>query len=364
MSEETEAWLNQWVRPELRTLKAYPVPDATGLIKLDAMENPFPWPESLSHAWLETLGALPLNRYPDPESRMLKLAIREAWELEPGLDLLLGNGSDELIQLLAMTFSGSERVLLTPVPGFVVYSMVAVNCDYHYVGITLKPDFSLDLPAMLDAIETYRPALVFIAYPNNPTGNCFDPVAIREIAHKNPGLTVIDEAYYPFADHSFLSEIAQLPRTVLLRTFSKMGFAGLRLGVMVGAKALIQQVNALRMPYNINTLTQASVTFSLQNFSLFEEQIRHIRQERDAMQKALKKLPGILPYPTEANFVLVKVLDKSADYVASELLKRRILIKNLSPQGGLLDNCLRISVGTHEENRHCLAALHDILTKK
>lgn len=350
MNAELDRWLNGHVRPELRALQAYPVPDATGLIKLDAMENPFAWPEEILGDWLTRLRHVPLNRYPDPAARQLSARIRESWQIDERLDLLLGNGSDELIQLIAMTFSGKSRTMLTPSPGFVMYAITATTCGYRFCPVPLADDFSLDRDTILAAIEQEQPALVFIAYPNNPTGNCFDPATIRAVAHANPGLTVIDEAYAPFADHSFLSEIGTLERTILIRTFSKMGFAGLRLGVMIGEPAIVNQVNRLRTPYNINSLTQASLEFALTHRDRFDQQMFVIKQEREALRQRLRPLPGIVVYPSQANFLLIRLLEKSADDVCSALKNSGILIKNLHSQGGALTQCVRASIGTPQEN--------------
>lgn len=356
-----DAWLTQHVRPELRELTAYPVPDATGLIKLDAMENPFSWPKEILGDWVTRLKHLPLNRYPDPTAAALTASIRDAWSIDERLAIMLGNGSDELIQLIAMTLAGKNRVMLTPTPGFVMYAITATTCGYRYCPVPLEEDFSLNLTTMLEAIEHHQPALVFIAYPNNPTGNCFDPEAIRAITRANPGLTVIDEAYYPFADHSFLQEIATLERTVLIRTFSKMGFAGLRLGVMIGEPELIAQVNCLRAPYNINSLTQVSLEFALTHKERFEQQIDIICKERERLHKTLDAFSELTVYPSQANFLLIRLKSHCATTLCDDLKTAGILIKNLSPQGGALANCIRVSVGTPAENQALLDAFKHLL---
>jgi histidinol-phosphate aminotransferase len=353
----TENRLLNLFRPEILSMSAYHVPDASQYIKLDAMENPYSWPDDLQQQWLEYLKSCPLNRYPDPEARMLADAIRKTNEIPDSSALILGNGSDEIIQILMMALAPTASIL-APEPGFVMYRQIARSLDLRYHGVPLiKDHFELDLAAMLQVIESEQPALIFLAYPNNPTGNLFDAEAIKHILRISEGLVVIDEAYAPFADSSFMQELPHHDNLLVMRTVSKLGLAGLRLGFLAGPPQLIEQFNKIRLPYNINCLTQATASFALHNTDFLLEQTQLIRQQRTELMTHLKSFNGIQVYPSSANFILIRTECKDATEVFSSLKRQGILIKNLSPQGGLLANCLRITIGKPEENQAFLAAL-------
>ncbi len=346
------------IRPEIRALSAYHVPDAQGLIKLDAMENPYGWPAELIDAWLARLRNVPLNRYPDPGAAQLKARLRATMTIPDGAGLILGNGSDELIQLLILALAGPGRTVLAPSPSFVMYRLIAAFVGLRYVAVPLREhDFGLDMDLMLEAIERERPALIFLAYPNNPTGNRFPAADIRRVLQAAPGLVVVDEAYFPFADHSFLPELLQYDHLLLLRTLSKLGLAGLRLGLLTGALCWLDEFEKLRLPYNINVLTQVSAEFALAHQTVLDEQAGRIRADREWLLATLRALPGITAFPSEANFILFRTPAGQADRLFESLRDRRILVKNLHPAGGLLCDCLRVTVGTAVENQAFIAAL-------
>jgi len=354
--------IDRLIRPEIRALKAYHVPDASGLIKLDAMENPYTWPEELRREWLGTLREVQVNRYPDPQGRELQCALRDAMGVPDDMGLLLGNGSDELIQMLALAVTHPGRKVLSVDPGFVMYRMIALFAGMGYVGVPLVPeDFSLDLPAVLEAMEREQPALVFLAYPNNPTGNLFDPACVETIIEAAPGLVIVDEAYAPFTRASFLPRLGDWPNLLVMRTVSKMGLAGLRLGYLAGPAEWIEQIDKTRLPYNINVLTQASAAFALRHLEVFAEQTRQIREERVRLLSGLSDLDGVEPYPSEANFVLVRVPPGRSEGVFLSLKSSGVLIKNLNGAHPLLADCLRATVGTPEENDALLRALRSAL---
>ncbi len=353
--------VQRWIRPQLRELRAYHVPEASGLVKLDAMENPYPLPTELVDTWLETLRGAELNRYPDPQAAALKARLRESQGVPADSGLLLGNGSDELIQLLALALAGPGRGLLTVEPGFAMYRLIARFCGLDYHGVSLREDFSLDLPALLTAIERRQPALVFLAYPNNPTGNLFDRAAVEHIIQASPGLVVIDEAYHAFAEDSWLARVSEYPNLVVMRTLSKMGLAGLRLGFMVADPAWVAEFDKLRLPYNINVLTQLSAEFALRHAEVFQQQTALIRAQRDSLFAALQDIPGVQPHPSRANFILFRLSAGGADEVFEALREAGILIKNLHGAGGLLRDCLRVTVGTQEENAAFVRALKTIM---
>ncbi len=346
------------IRPEIRALSAYHVPEARGLIKLDAMENPYSWPEEIKQAWLESLRDAPLNRYPDPEAHALKDKLRAALAVPTSAEVLLGNGSDELIQMLALALAQPGRVLLAPEPGFVMYRLIALWCGMTYVGVPLRNDFTLDLPAMLEASARHQPALVLIAYPNNPTGNLFDTAALRRIIEESPGLVVLDEAYHAFAGASFMQDVMLYPNLLVMRTLSKMGLAGLRLGLLAGHPDWLNEINKTRLPYNINVLTQLSVEFALRHQGLLESQAQRIRAERTWLSAELGKLGGVTVYPSRANFILFRTAAGRAGELFNALKQSGVLIKNLHGASPLLDDCLRVTVGTEEENRAFISVLN------
>lgn len=358
---EREDKIRHWVRPPVRELAAYHVPDAQGLIKLDAMENPYTWPADMVDAWLQVLREVSLNRYPDPAALELKQALMQAMDIPQGHEVLLGNGSDELIQMILMAVSGAGRTVLAPEPGFVMYRMIATFLDMPYIGVPLRQDFSLDREAMLATIETHQPAVIFLAYPNNPTGNLFDDGDIEAIIAASDGLVIIDEAYHAFAGRSWMSRMAQYDNVLVMRTVSKMGLAGLRLGLLAGHPEWLRQFDKVRLPYNINVLTQASAQFALQHRTVLDEQTQAICRDREQLLVDLRAISAIEVFPSQANFVLFRVNSGQAEQVFQSLKQQGVLIKNLSAAGGLLAQCLRVTVGTPDENRAFLDALKHAL---
>lgn len=352
------------IRSEIASLAAYHVQDAAGYIKLDAMENPFPLPDGLREGLATHLSKVAVNRYPDPAAVALTKALRNAMGIPKELDILLGNGSDEIIQMLAMACAKPGAKLLSVEPAFVMFKMIATFCGMTYVGVPLRAaDFRLDADAMLAAITEHQPALTFLAYPNNPTGNLFDREDVRRIIRASLGLVVIDEAYFAFSSQSFLDEISQLPNAVLMRTVSKLGLAGARLGVLIGRRAWLAEVDKVRLPYNINSFTQTAATFLLENIGEFIAQTKVLVAERTAMAASLSRLfarfPGTLCFPSEANFVLIRVPDAAAVFAA--LKARKILVKNTSQSHTLMRDTLRITIGSPAENATFLTALTSIL---
>jgi histidinol-phosphate aminotransferase len=354
--------VQHWVRPEIRALAAYHVQSASGLIKLDAMENPYTWPEALRDAWVELLRTTDVNRYPDPAARALSERLVDAMDVPAGMRVLLGNGSDELIQMIAMSLSGPSRSVLSVDPGFVMYRMIATFCGMSYVGVPLRADdFSLDLPAILQAMHEHQPAVVFLAYPNNPTANLFDAQAMLDVIRAAPGLVVVDEAYAPFTDATFMQRLGEFDNLVVMRTVSKMGLAGLRLGLLAGPAAWLDQFDKVRLPYNINVLTQASADFALGHKAVFDEQTRLIRAERERLAAAIAQMDGVEVFPSQANFLLLRTPAGKATAWFQGLRERGVLIKNLDGAHPLLTNCLRPTVGTPQENDALLKALEAIV---
>lgn len=349
-------------RRELFELTAYTVTDPGQCVKLDAMENPYAWPAAMVDDWLETLRTCEPNRYPDPNAGALKNILRACNGVPEGAGILLGNGSDELIQIVAMAVATDGATVLSPEPSFVMYRQIAKSLGLRYAGVPLKSDaFSLDMDALRLALHRHRPAVVFLAFPNNPTGNLFAESDILEILDLAPGLVVIDEAYAPFAEASFMNRLGDYPHLVVMRTVSKLGLAGLRLGFLAAAPEVVQQLEKIRLPYNINILTQLSAEFALKHYSVFDAQTRNIRDSRESLFDELDRMADIHPYPSRANFILFQTEAHDADEVFSALKTSGILIKNLSPAGGMLKNCLRVTVGKPDENRAFIEALRKII---
>jgi len=332
------------IRDEIRSLKAYHVPDSSGMVKLDAMENPYRLPLALRGRLARLLEEAALNRYPDPAASGLKARLRQALAIPDGMELLLGNGSDELIQMLVMAVARPGAVVLGVEPSFVMFRMIATFAGARYVGVDLRDDFSLDIERVLAAVERERPAVVFIAYPNNPTGNLFDAGLIERIIEATPGLVVVDEAYHAFADWSFLPRLARHPNLLVMRTLSKLGLAGIRLGVLAGAERWLAQLDKLRLPYNVNTLTQIVAREVLQHGDVLTEQAGAIKLERNRLLQGLRNLRGVTAYPSDANFILFRI--NQAEPVFDGLKRRGVLIKSLHGSHPLLAGCLRVTVGT------------------
>ncbi len=347
----------QLVRPEILSLKAYHVPASEGMVKLDAMENPFPLPEPLRRELAEHLARVELNRYPEPTGRRVRERLAEAMQVPAGMELLLGNGSDDLIQMITFALARPGAVMMYPGPTFVMYAMNAILSGMRAVQVDLREDFSLDPDAFVARMRAEAPALVYLAYPNNPTGVLYPEQDVLQVIRAAPGLVVLDEAYHVFARKSFLPRLPEFPNLVVLRTVSKLGLAGIRLGYLAGRTEWIEQFNKVRQAYNVNVLTQAAALFVLERLEVLEAQAAQIRAERDRLGAALAALPGVTVFPSQANFFLVRVPD--ADRADAGLRRQGVLVKNLNSPA--LANCLRITVGTPEENRILLTAMREAL---
>jgi len=358
---ETADKIKRLVRPEILALSSYHVPDPGNLIKLDAMENPWTWPESLRAEWCEALQSVSLNRYPDPGARELTATMREAMDVPETAAVILGNGSDELIQMIIQTLAMPGRVVMAPEPTFVMYRQLAQVAGLAFTGVPLRDDFSLDAAALREAIAQHQPAVIFLAYPNNPSGNLFDATVIRQILQEAPGLVVVDEAYAPFTDASFMPVLPEYDNLLVLRTVSKMGLAGLRLGLLAGAPAWLAQIEKTRLPYNLGSLNQATGRFALQHKSVFDMQAGLIRQDRADLLAGLQALPQLAVYPSEANFILFRAPPGQAAAIHAGLLDAGVLIKILDGSAPALADCLRVTVGTAEENSAFLHALSGLL---
>jgi histidinol-phosphate aminotransferase len=347
------------IRPDVLAMTSYHVPSAEGVVKLDAMENPYRLPPDLQRALGERLGAVAINRYPAPTYTRLKALVRERLGVPEGAQILLGNGSDELITMLSVATARPGAVVLAPAPSFVMYDLSARFAHSRFVAVPLAADLSLDVDAMLAAIERHRPALVWLAYPNNPTGNCFERAAIERILTAAPGLVVLDEAYQPFALDTWMDALPHHDNLVVMRTVSKIGLAGIRLGYMAAAPRWIAEFDKVRPPYNVSVLDEAAAEFALEHLDVLLAQAARLRADRDALASAIAGIPGTRVFPSRANFLLVRVAD--APGVQAGMRSRGVLVKDVSRMHPVLAGCLRMTVGAPDENDALLAALRGTL---
>lgn len=352
------------IRDDVRAMGAYHVPDSHGLVKLDAMENPYQLPADLREKLSARLADVALNRYPVPTSEALRARLKKVMQIPAGMDVLLGNGSDEIISMLALAVAKPGAKVLAPVPGFVMYAMSAQLSGVGFVGVPLTADLKLDRAAMLAAMAEHQPAIVYLAYPNNPTGNLFDAQDMEAIVRAAQGevchsLVVVDEAYQPFAQETWMPRLAEFGNLLVMRTVSKLGLAGIRLGYVAGAPAWLAQLDKVRPPYNVNVLTEATALFVLEHVDVLDAQAAELREERARLIDAVAALPGVTVFPSAANFLLIRVPD--AARVFDGVLARKVLIKNVSKMHPLLANCLRVTVSTPQENAQFFAAFQAAL---
>jgi histidinol-phosphate aminotransferase len=350
--------ISNTIRADVRAASSYNVPESSGYIKLDAMENPYELPPRLRAELGERLADAALNRYPVPSYSTLKQKVCAKLGVPPGYDVILGNGSDELISLIAMSTARQDKraVIVAPVPAFVMYQRSAQFAGMDFVGVPLNSDFTLDQPAMLAAIAQHKPAVLFLAYPNNPTGNLYDAADMAELidALGDTGIAVVDEAYEPFARTSFMGHLPEFENLVVMRTLSKLGLAGIRLGYMSAAPALLAQFDKVRPPYNINVLTQVAAEFALEHLDVLDAQAARINTARTLLASDLAALPGVEVFPSAANFILIRV--PNSDDACAKLLADKVLVKNMGKMNALLANCIRVTVSTPEENSAFLTA--------
>ncbi|NOX19822.1 MAG: histidinol-phosphate transaminase [Nitrospirae bacterium] len=336
------------MRKNIRSLRPYEAKEIKCRVKLDANESPYSFPELLEKAL-----SVKTNRYPDPEGLALKKAASRQWKIPPE-NLLLGNGSDELIYYLILTFGGP---VIFPEPTFSMYGIISKAIGVKAVGIKLDKNFDLDTEKFLSAIKKHKPKLIFLSNPNNPTGNCFSTDRIFEIIRATKALVVVDEAYQPFSSkNGFIPLLHEMENLVIMRTLSKIGFAALRVGFLISSADIIKAVNRVRLPFNLNSLSQTVAIEVFKNYRRIMKTVKEICKERDRLYKALEQLPGVMPHPTEANFILFRV--GNASRVHRALLKKGVLIRNMTP---LIKDALRVTIGNPEENNLFLKALEAVI---
>nr|WP_041276269.1 histidinol-phosphate transaminase [Desulfosporosinus acidiphilus] len=347
--------IEELVRPEVRKFVPYKANHMPQCITLDANENPFPWPEGMR----EKLYAanIPFNRYPDGMAQELKQAIAGYVRLSPE-GILVGNGSDELIQLLLLTFGGGGKSMVIHPPTFSMYQIAARLTSTAVLEVPLLEGLYLDVEKMLKAAQSPDVHVLIICNPNNPTGSLFPREDILKLVRESGKIVVVDEAYAEFSGETLIPELANYPNLVILRTFSKaFGMAGLRLGYLLGQPGTIDLVNRTRAPFNVNSLSQKAGILALEYLPEYHKQIEIVTLEIQKLYQGLSLVPGLKVFPTKANFILFQ--PKDADRWVKELLQRGFLVRNM---GNLpvLGSCLRISAGLPEENEKFLKAVAEI----
>lgn len=360
MSNSKEKQIISLIRDEIKELSAYHVQEASGFIKLDAMENPYNLPDEVKRAWIAELDSVFFNRYPDPKASKISERLKKQLALSDPIEILFGNGSDEIIQMLVMALAKKNAKVLSVEPSFVMYKMISKFCGVDYIGVDLNPDFSLNIQALKKQIVQEQPALIFLAQPNNPTGNLFYHQELCEIIELSTGLVVIDEAYTAFTEYDALPLLSLYPNVLVMRTFSKTGLAGLRLGYLLGNKSVLGEIDKLRLPYNINVLTQTLAACALDHYHLFLEQSKKIIEARNNLLQRLSENNDYEVFPSEANFITIRFKKINAKDAFLKLKEKGILIKNLDGAHPLLSNCLRLTVGIEKENTVLISALESL----
>ena len=339
---------------KVKNLKAYQVETVKEGIKLHANENPYSPSPELTKRILERLESLDLNRYPDPDCKNLKTVISARIKVNSN-QIVIGNGSDELIQNLMQVFCNEGDTIAFPGPTFAMYAIIAEGMGLKVETYPLNNNWEFEAKSLLKSLVASQARIVFISYPNNPTGNCFSRTEIQELVENFQGIVVLDEAYYDFSGLTFLEEMKDHNNLVILRSLSKIGLAGLRVGYGIFPSILADEINKIRMPYNSNSISQIAAEELLNNFSLVQNQIDSIKHERTRLIKELSKIESISTFPSDANFILFQTTN-NGEKVFKKLMEYGILIRNLGTHP-MLSNCLRVTIGTKAENDQFLKLL-------
>lgn len=349
--------IQEMIKKNIRNLEAYKPEEILCQIRMEANENPFTINSSLKERVLESISKISLNRYPDSLATDLRELISKKSGLKPE-NIIIGNGSDELILMLITAFCEKEDKVLFPVPAFSMFGIIAKSFEVDTLEIPLDLKWDIDLTEIKKSYEKNQPKIIFLSTPNNPTGNCFSENKILDIIEKASSLIVVDEAYADFCGKTFIEKLKQFENLIILKTLSKIGMAGLRVGYLIASEEIINILHKVRLPYNSNSLSQAAAKVILENNDIVESQIQQIIKGREFLREELGKLQddaGITPFPSDANFILFKT-EKDADVIHRKLTEEGVLVRNLNSDGPL-KNCLRVTVGQPEENKAFIKAL-------
>ena len=352
--------INTLIRREVLKQAGYRADFTSCHVKLDANENPFAIPPFLKENLFEEMKKVSLNRYPEPGALLIRKRFAEHYGVNEDM-IMIGNGSDELIQILCSAFVDSSSSVMLPAPTFVMYKIIALNTGHVVEEVPLDASFDLEQGTMLERVSAISPVLIFLSFPNSPTGNCFDEGIVQAIIEASAGIVVVDEAYGSFSGKTLLPLLKQYDNVVILKTLSKVGLAAMRIGFLIGSPSLVHELDKVRLPYNINALSQVAAGFYLNHIDIFLSQSTEVIERRKELLNALRKIEGIHPYPSDANFIFFSC-DFDTDRVYRSLIQEGILIKNLNSLG-ILKNCMRVTVGNREENEEFLKALKKSLFK-
>jgi histidinol-phosphate aminotransferase len=338
--------------------RGYAAPESNAPVKMDANENPFSLQEPLKRRLLEKMSAVEFNRYPAAGSPEMRERFARYFGVEKDM-IMPGNGSDELIQLLCLVFKGKVKGVMIPVPTFAMYKIIGVNTGQRVVEVPLDKKFDLDVDAMTAKMSKTFPALIFLSCPNSPTGNLFSKNRIETLIKKTPGAVVIDEAYAAFSGQSLLPFLKKYDNVIFLKTLSKLGLASMRLGFLIARREIVEQLDKVRLPYNINSLSQTAATFFLDYQDEFVRQASEIVRRREELYQELKGIAGIRPYPSRANFIFFSC-DFDSDSIYKSLMAEGIAVKALQVSPGK-QGAMRVTVGTREQNKAFLEALKKVI---
>ena len=351
----------KYLREDINNFKEYFIDNPENMIKLDAME--YPVDKSLRDV-IKSLNInekeILLNRYPESHSKELEKIILDYFGLNSNFGVNFGNGSDELIQNICLAFSKKGNNVMVPSPSFSMYEKIISTVNLKYIPEYLNEDFDIKIDQMIKNISKYKPAIIFLACPNNPTSNLWDKDKIIQIIESSESIVVIDEAYVDFCESSYIDLIEKYENLVILRTFSKIGFAGLRLGFMISNKEISSIINKIRLPFNINTVSLKIIINIFENFSIIKKNCQNIISLRKKLYSDLSELRNIKVLKSSTNFLIFKTLNKSSDEIYKLLKDSNILIKNLNNNSNL-KNFLRVTVGTEEENNSFVSTLSKYL---
>ena len=354
----------KFYRESLRELKLYDPHELPYKIKLNANENPYGLPEEIIEEILRKTKNLEYSRYPNANSVKLSEIVSSFWSLTRD-NIVIGNGSDELIDYLIKAFSEKGRRIITTAPSFAMYKIYSIINGSNFVQIPLsQSNFSLNEDKVLEEAKKEDSSIVFIAYPNAPTGNYFAEDKIIKIIEESGCLVVVDEAYYEFGEKTFVPLISQYDNLVILRTFSKAySLASLRVGYLLSNPEIINEVRKVKSPFNVNTFSQLAAQAVFENKEILKDSIEKIIKERERLINRINELPSFKAHPSRTNFVLVEVGSKeNTDLVYNNLLKQGILVQTVSdPAFSTSRYFLRITVGNKKENEILIKGLKDCL---
>jgi histidinol-phosphate aminotransferase len=348
------------VKPAVRALAAYTLALREAPVKLNQNENPWDLPEALKRRVLERALVRPWSRYPDfdPHELLAALARHSGWTRD---GILAGNGSNEMIEAVLMVTVGAGTRVVIPEPTFTLYALMTTILGGEPVRVRLVGGrgsaLGYDVEALLEARRASNATVTIACSPNNPTGSSLALRDVERLCQDGDGLVVIDEAYHEFAGESVVPLLERQANLIVLRTFSKAkALAGLRVGYLLASPELVREINKARLPYNVNFLSQTAAIAALEEAELLAENVRRIVEERERLLALLADLPGVRAWPSRANFFILELLAAEPRAVFASLLRRGVLVRDVTSYP-LLSRCLRVSVGSPEQNEAFLHAL-------